>query len=50
MIYVYPNKPRNSIMRLTMWLPVLVQTYLLHPKLGLKYATYWANASLHSNC
>jgi hypothetical protein len=46
MIYVSPNVPRGLVMRYVMWLPVLLQTWVLHPKLGFAYATTWANASL----
>lgn len=46
MIYVYPTKPRSSLMRYLMWPLVFVQTFLLHPKLGLGYALEWSNKSL----
>lgn len=50
MIYVYPNRPRSWLWARVMWMPVLIQTWLLAANMEgrqrLSYARHWADRSL----
>lgn len=45
MIYIHPTKSRKYLTNIVIYPFLILQTFLLHRNLGVKYAIYWANQS-----